>query len=110
MAQQPQSPSPLTAEQLAEREAALAAREAELDAAQRAFDAQRAAAAQGEAPKKTLFNNGDPLFVNPKEKMYDHFPLSVRQLDILIGVLCALIALFLVLGITHTSFFGLFGG
>ena len=29
---------------------------------------------------------------------------------IIIGVLFALIALFLVLGVTHTSFFGLFGG
>ena len=28
----------------------------------------------------------------------------------IIGVLFALIALFLVLGVTHTSFFGLFGG
>ena len=42
--------------------------------------------------------------------MYDHFPLTVRQLDILIGILFALIALFLILGFTHTSFFGLFGG
>ena len=31
-------------------------------------------------------------------------------MDIIIGVLFALIALFLVLGVTHTSFFGLFGG
>lgn len=49
-------------------------------------------------------------FVNAKEKMYDHFPLTVHQMDIIIGVLFALIALFLVLGVTHTSFFGLFGG
>ena len=47
-------------------------------------------------------------FVNAKEKMYDHFPLTVHQMDIIIGVLFALIALFLVLGVTHTSFFGLF--
>ncbi len=45
-----------------------------------------------------------------KKKMYDHFPLTVHQMDIIIGVLFALIALFLVLGVTHTSFFGLFGG
>ena len=45
-----------------------------------------------------------------QEKMYDKFPLTVRQMDILIGVLFALIALFLILGVTHTSFFGLFGG
>lgn len=43
-------------------------------------------------------------------KMYDHFPLTVHQMDIIIRVLFALIALFLVLGVTHTSFFGLFGG
>lgn len=30
-------------------------------------------------------------------------------MDIIIGVLFALILLFLVLGMTHTSFFGLFG-
>ena len=44
------------------------------------------------------------------KKEYDHFPLTVHQMDIIIGVLFALIALFLVLGVTHTSFFGLFGG
>ena len=66
--------------------------------------------AQGEAGKKGLLNNNDPNFVNPKEKLYDKFPLSVHQMDIIIGVLFALIVLFLVLGMTHTSFFGLFGG
>ena len=45
-----------------------------------------------------------------REEQYDHFPLTVHQMDIIIGVLFALIALFLVLGVTHTSFFGLFGG
>ena len=63
-----------------------------------------------EEGKKNLLNNGDKNFVNAKEKMYDHFPLTVHQMDIIIGVLFALIALFLVLGVTHTSFFGLFGG
>ena len=63
-----------------------------------------------EEGKKSLLNNGDKNFVNAKEKMYDHFPLTVHQMDIIIGVLFALIALFLVLGVTHTSFFGLFGG
>lgn len=55
-------------------------------------------------------DNGDPLFVNPKEKLYDRFPLTVHQLDILIGILVALIVLFLFLGVNHISFFGLFGG
>ena len=63
-----------------------------------------------EAGKKSLLDNGDKNFVNAKEKMYDKFPLTVHQMDIIIGVLFALIALFLVLGVTHTSFFGLFGG
>ena len=94
---------------LARREAVLAAREAELDKEQAELEALRAAQAKGESGKK-LLNNGDPNFVNPKEKLYDKFPLTVRQMDILIGVLFALIVLFLVLGFTHTSFFGLFGG
>ena len=55
--------------------------------------------------KKTLLDNNDPNFVNPKEKLYDKFPLTVHQMDIIIGVLFALILLFLVLGMTHTSFF-----
>lgn len=42
--------------------------------------------------------------MNPKEKLYDKFPLTVHQMDIIIGVLFALIALFLILGVTHTSF------
>lgn len=93
--------------QLARREAALAAREEQLAKEQAEFERLRAQA--GQAEKKPL-DNGNPLFVNPKEKIYDRFPLTVHQLDIIIGVLFALIALFLVLGFTHTSFFGLFGG
>lgn len=92
--------------ELARREAALAAREAQLE------QEQAKLAARAEAPKgrKTFLNNNDPDFVNPKEKLYDKFPLTVHQMDIIIGVLFALILLFLVLGFTHTSFFGLFGG
>ena len=84
--------------ELARREALLAEREAQLEKE------------QGEVGKKSLLNNNDPNFVNPKEKLYDKFPLSVHQMDIIIGALFALIVLFLVLGMTHTSFFGLFGG
>ena len=94
-------------EELARREAALAAREAQLAKEQAAFEAAKAT---GESGKKKLLDNNDPNFVNPKEKMYDKFPLTVHQLDIIIGILFALIILFLVLGMTHTSFFGLFGG
>lgn len=93
--------------ELARREALLAEREAQLEKEQAELEARRA---QGEVGKKSLLNNNDPNFVNPKEKLYDKFPLSVHQMDIIIGVLFALIALFLILGVTHTSFFGLFGG
>lgn len=91
--------------QLAAREAALAAREAELEA--REAEAARAAQA-GPAEKQSLLNNGDPGFKNSKEKIYDHFPLSVHQMDILIAVLVALIAIFVFLGVNQISFFGLF--
>ena len=91
--------------ELAAREAALAAREAELAA--REAEAAQTAQARPES-KRGLLNNGDPHFKNEKEKIYDHFPLSVHQMDILIGVLVALIALFVFLGVNHISFFGLF--
>ena len=93
--------------ELARREALLAEREAQLEKEQAELEARRA---QGETGKKSLLNNNDPNFVNPKEKLYDKFPLSVHQMDIIIGVLFALIVLFLVLGMRHTSYFGLFGG
>ena len=94
--------------ELARREALLAQREAKLAQEQAEFEAAKAAG--GEPAPKKLLNNNDPNFVNPKEKLYDKFPLTVHQMDIIIGVLFALIILFLVLGMTHTSFFGLFGG
>ena len=81
--------------ELARREAALAAREAQLQE-QAKFEAARAEAPKG---RKTFLNNNDPDFVNPKEKLYDKFPLTVHQMDIIIGVLFALIVLFLVLGL-----------
>ena len=97
-------PAPLPA---ARREALLAQREAQLEKEQAELAAAKAQSAER---KKTLLDNNDPNFVNPKEKLYDKFPLTVHQMDIIIGVLFALILLFLVLGMTHTSFFGLFGG
>ena len=100
-------PTPDTQTELERREAALAAREAELAHQQAELQAQKADFEQG---KKRLLDNGCKDFVNPKEKLYDKFPLTVHQMDIIIGGLFALIALFLVLGVTHTSFFGLFGG
>ena len=80
--------------ELARREAALAAREAQLEQEAK-LEAARAEAPEG---RKTLLNNNDPDFVNPKEKLYDKFPLTVHQMDIIIGVLFTLIVLFLVLG------------
>ena len=106
MAEKHQTPAEREAE-LARREAALAAKEAELAREQAELAGQKADFEQG---KKSLLDNGDRNFVNPKEKLYDKFPLTVHQMDIIIGVLFALIVLFLVLGFTHTSFFGLFGG
>lgn len=94
-------------EELARREAALAAREAQLAQEQEELAGKKAAFEEG---KRALLDNGDKNFVNAKEKMYDKFPLTVHQMDIIIGILFALIVLFLVLGVTHTSFFGLFGG
>lgn len=93
--------------ELARREALLAEREAQLEKEQAEL---AAAKAEQEAGTKSFLNNNDPNFVNPKEKIYDKFPLTVHQMDIIIGILFALIILFLVLGMTHTSFFGLFGG
>lgn len=77
--------------ELARREAALATREAQLEQEQAKLEAARAEAPEG---RKTLLNNNDPDFVNPKEKLYDKFPLTVHQMDIIIGVLFALIASF----------------
>ena len=94
-------------EELARREALLAQREAQLEKEQAELAAAKAQSAER---KKTLLDNNVPNFVNPKEKLYDKFPLTVHQMDIIIAVLFALILLFLVLGMTHTSFFGLFGG
>lgn len=102
-----QDPRPTEADreaQLAAREAALEAREAELAAR----EAEARAAQTASADRRGLLNNGDPGFKNEKEKIYDHFPLSVHQLDILIAVLVALIAVFVFLGINQISFFGLF--
>ena len=106
MAQENQTPQQRE-EELARREAALAAREAELEQEQAELAGMKA---DFEAGKKSLLDNGDKNFVNAKEKIYDKFPLTVHQMDIIIGVLFALIVLFLILGVTHTSFFGLFGG
>ena len=88
-------------EELARREALLAQREAQLEKEQAELAAAKAQSAER---KKTLLDNNDPNFVNPKEKLYDKFPLTVHQMDIIIGVLFALILLFLVLGMISAMF------
>ena len=75
--------------ELARREAALAAREAQLEQEQAKLEAARAEAPEG---RKTFLNNNDPDFVNPKEKLYDKFPLTVHQMDIIIGVHCCYVS------------------
>ena len=71
-------------EELARREAALAAREEQLAQEQAELAAQKADFEEG---KKSLLNNGDKNFVNAKEKMYDHFPLTVHQMDIILSLI-----------------------
>ena len=71
--------TPTREEELARREALLAQREAQLEKEQAAFEAAKA---QGETRKKKLLDNNDPDFVNPKEKLYDKFPLTVHQMDL----------------------------
>ena len=66
-------------EELARREALLAQREAQLEKEQAELAAAKAQSAER---KKTLLDNNDPNFVNPKEKLYDKFPLTVHQMDI----------------------------
>ena len=107
MSEEPTKSTAQREAELAAREAALAALEAELAREQAELEAQRTAV---QDEKRSFLNNGDPNFKNPKEKIYDHFPLTVHQLDILIAVLFGLIALFLFLGVNHIPFFGLFGG
>ncbi|MDD3251013.1 MAG: hypothetical protein PHV18_00490 [Lachnospiraceae bacterium] len=37
----------------------------------------------------------------PKERMYDHIPLNLKQMDVVIGCLLALLVLVLVLGLLN---------
>ncbi len=43
-------------------------------------------------------SNDDPDYVNPKEKVYDKIPLSVKQLDIIIVLLIIAFFVFFALG------------
>ena len=53
-------------------------------------------------PEYTSVPQPDPEFKGWKERLYDRFPFSLRTLDIIIGVLFALIILFVVLGMLKT--------
>lgn len=71
---------------LAAREAALAEREAQLKKEQAEFDAYKQAQARGENPDPAAYG-----IQNAKERLYDKIPLTVKQLDIIIAVLMALL-------------------
>ena len=85
---------------LAAREAALAAREAELAEQERRFAEKQAAVASGQRPAVDLLR-GDPDEKNAKEPLYDKIPLTVRQLDIIIGVCVVLFFVVILLGMDH---------
>ena len=89
-------------EELARREALLAQREAQLEKEQAELAAAKAQSAE---KKKDSAGQQRPEFRQPQGKALRQIPLTVHQMDIIIGVLFALILLFLVLGMTHTSFF-----
>ena len=63
-----------------------------------------------EEGKRACLNNGDKNFCECERKNVRPFSADRAPDGYYHRVLFALIALFLVLGVTHTSFFGLFGG
>ncbi len=71
---------------LAAREAALAEREAQLRKEQAEFNAYKEAQAKGENPDPAAYG-----IRNAKERLYDKIPLTVKQLDIIIAALMALL-------------------
>ncbi|MEG0913592.1 MAG: hypothetical protein RSB78_04970 [Oscillospiraceae bacterium] len=48
--------------------------------------------------RKALLDNHDDKFKNPKEKLYDKIHLSVKQMDIILIVLFALLIGALIIG------------
>ncbi|HIV87786.1 MAG TPA: hypothetical protein H9896_06715 [Candidatus Pygmaiobacter gallistercoris] len=53
-------------------------------------------------PEKNTQQDSQPQFKGWKERLYDRFPFSLRTLDRIIGVLIALIILFILLGMLKT--------
>lgn len=84
---------PMSMEELERREAELAAREAALKEKEAALEPK-------EPDERGAFQRG-------KENLYDKIPLTVRQVDIIIGVCVALLVsifLFGILGIDPLAF------
>ncbi len=100
--------TPLTPEEIAAREAMFRAREAELAAEQAAFEAEKAASAATTGTDKKpdplkVFNklkeDGFPSLVEPKERLiYSKIKVSVKTMDIIIGIVIAAIVIVLALG------------
>lgn len=88
-------------EDLKAREEALAAREAELARQQEEFAAFQQAVANGENPDPKEFG-----IKNRKESLYDKVPLSLHQLDIIIGVLMVVLVGVILLGIDWSALLG----
>ena len=91
----------LSQDELEAREAALAAREAELEKEQQEFAAYKQAQARGEKPDPASFG-----VKNAKERLYDKVPLTVKQLDIIIGVLFAVFILVILMGMDWSALLG----
>ncbi len=88
-------------EDLKLREEALAAREAELARQQEEFAAFQQAVANGENPDPKEFG-----IKNRKESLYDKVPLTVHQLDIIIGVLLVVLVVVILMGIDWPALLG----
>ncbi|MFI3169178.1 MAG: hypothetical protein R3Y06_04445 [Faecalibacterium sp.] len=100
--------TPLTPEEIAAREAMFRAREAQLATEQAEFEAEKAAAAlKKNTAKKAdpltvlekLKKDGFPSLVAPKERLYDKMHVSVKTMDIIIGITIAAIVVVLVVGL-----------
>lgn len=92
---------PLEKEDLAQWEAALEAREAQLAQEQAEFAAYKAAKENGEQP-----NPADYGMKNAKERLYDKIPITVKQLDIFIGVVVVLFVLIILFGADWAAVLG----
>ncbi len=92
---------PLQAEDLAQWEAALAEREAQLAQEQAEFEAYKAAKENGSNP-----NPADYGIKNAKESLYDKIPITVKQLDVFIGVMVGILVLIILFGADWPALLG----